>query len=107
MVRSIGQECRNSACSRLFPRAAALADGQQVAVERSETSGIRNIWIIDLVRGAESRETSGSVDNGTPIFSPDGQKIVFAADRSGAQGLYVKAASGLGAEQLLQRVVVP
>lgn len=40
-------------------------------------------------------------DNSSPIWSPDGAKIVFASLRNGKYGLYLTRASGCGAEELL------
>src|SRR5262249_59482353 len=36
-----------------------------------------------------------------PVFSPDGQQVLFVSDRSGMLDLYIKPANGVGEEKLL------
>jgi Tol biopolymer transport system component len=76
-------------------------DGQRLAVHRSDPAGNgTDVWLIDLLRGTNSRFTfeGGSL----PVWSPDGKTILFAASRKGSpQGIYQKAASGTGNEELL------
>jgi Tol biopolymer transport system component len=69
-----------------------------------------DIWIRDLARGANSRFTFAPGNAFCPLWSPKGDSIVYATDREGAEGLYVKATSGQGEEKLLLRdeaLVVP
>src|SRR5207302_1330633 len=47
------------------------------AVDRS--SGRSEIWIMDLKRGALSRTGGGAVEALAPIWSPDGNEIMFSA----------------------------
>ena len=62
-----------------------------------------DVWIYDFKRGTSSRLTVDPNGDGTPIWSPDGTKIVFGSNRqqTGAVDLYEKAASGTGEEKLL------
>ena len=65
-------------------------------------NGNNDIWIRDLARGVSSRFTFGvGANNGVPIWSPDGNTIVFRSDREGTLNLYEKAASGQGEEKIL------
>ena len=43
----------------------------------------------------------------TPVWSPDGSRIVWASNRDGDSNLYQKAASGAGEETLLLEVGLP
>ena len=45
-------------------------------------------------------DATGTQENRSPIFSPDGTRIVFASLRNGKWGLYLKGVSG-GREELL------
>jgi Tol biopolymer transport system component len=63
----------------------------------------RDLWITDLARNASTRLTSDPSDESFPVSSPDGRRIAFSADRGGVSDLYVKPASGVGAEQPLFR----
>ena len=46
-------------------------------------------------------------DNASPVWSPDGSRIAFAAQRNGKSGVYVKAADGTGMEEVLTESVIP
>ncbi len=60
----------------------------------------RDVWLIDIARGVESRLTFDSTDEGTPVWSPDGTRVAFWKAGTKA-GLHVKSASGIGAEEML------
>ncbi len=79
-------------------------DGKRVAISRTDPQ-TRNadIWVIDLARKSEIRLTSDPGIDGLPIWSPDGSRVVFESVR-GVRGLYRKAASGEGTEELLLKV---
>jgi Tol biopolymer transport system component len=83
-------------------------DGKRVAVHRHDGNG-GDVWLLDLARrGTMSRFTfDASQDNASPIWSPDGSRIVFGSLRNGKWGLYEKAAGGTGAEQLLVESDLP
>lgn len=42
-----------------------------------------NIWAFDLVRGVRSRITFNSATDGHPIWSPDGQKMIYTSLKGG------------------------
>jgi Tol biopolymer transport system component len=76
-------------------------DEKRVAVQRANVdTGIDDVWVVDLVRGATSRLTSGSTQKRSPVWSPDGSRIVFAS-YAGTTDLYQKNASGAGSDDLL------
>ncbi len=72
-------------------------DGKLVAFERENNMG-SDLWVLDLNRGVETRFTSDPSSNIAPIWSPGGDSIVFASNRSGVYNLYQKAANGSGRE---------
>ena len=79
-------------------------DGQHVAAGLLDADGRQSdVWIYDFARGTTSRLTFDQHGDGTPLWSPDGSRIVFGSNRagSGAIDLYEKAASGAGDEQVL------
>ncbi|NOT63555.1 MAG: hypothetical protein HOP19_25365, partial [Acidobacteria bacterium] len=81
-------------------------DGKSLVIQRREAQlQSRDIWIIDLARNLPTRLTSHPGLDDFPIWSPDGSRVVFQASRDGVLGLYQKAASGVGAEELLLKGV--
>jgi Tol biopolymer transport system component len=58
---------------------------------------------MDLVRGVPLRFTFNAAPEDDPAWSSDGKSIFFQSNRDGFVGLYQKAASGAGNEQLLAR----
>jgi Tol biopolymer transport system component len=77
-------------------------DGSRVAVERIDTHGARNIWLIDLSRGGRTRFTySKAASDGSPAWSPDGTRIGFSSNRAGAIDVYQRASNGAGEDELL------
>ena len=74
-------------------------DGKRFAVHLHEGEG-GDSWFFDS--GRMQRLTfSTAQDNSMPIWSRDGKKIAFGSKRNGKWGLYVKAADGTGAEELI------
>ena len=57
--------------------------------------------MIDVARDLATRLTTDPATEQLPIWSPRGDRVVFDAIRAGVRGLYQKAASGVGSEELL------
>ncbi len=77
-------------------------DGSRLAIT-IDASGGRDVWIYDLEREIPTRLTFDPGEDQYPVWTPDGQRIVFGSDRDGAaRNLYWKAADGTGqAERLM------
>ena len=77
-------------------------DEKNVAVSIADSKS-RNvdIWIYDIVRKVQTRFTFDPANDGFPVWSPDGSRIVFASSRKGKLDLYQRASSGAGSEELL------
>ena len=79
--------------------------GDRLAFDlRDARAGKNDVWIRDLARGVNSRFTFASGNAFAPLWSPQGDKIVFYSDRDGSPGLYEKLASGQGDEKLLAKI---
>ena len=77
-------------------------DGKRGAVTLLDPArGTRDIWILDAARDLLTRFTFDAADDWSPVWSSDGQRIVFASRRSGRLDLYEKPASGAASETLL------
>jgi serine/threonine protein kinase len=60
-------------------------DGSRLATTRLDpATGARDVWVMDLRRGVSSRLNS-SGNSSLPIWSPDGQRVLFASSRDGSQ----------------------
>ncbi len=76
-------------------------DGKRIAVHRHDGAG-GDVWLVDAAGGKTSRLTfDASQENASPIWSPDGSRIVFGSRRNGKWGLYQKLSNGTGSEELL------
>jgi Tol biopolymer transport system component len=82
-------------------------DDKAIIFDRPDAStSVPDIWKFDLVRGAPTRLTTDpNVDN-LPIWSFDGSHVVFGSVRNGGGkfDLYLKAATGVGQEELLVKM---
>jgi eukaryotic-like serine/threonine-protein kinase len=75
-------------------------NARQIVIDRT-LQGNRDIWLIDTERGGFQRLTSDDTQNFFPIWSHDGNRIVFCSTRKGSVGLYHKASNGTGNEEVL------
>jgi serine/threonine protein kinase len=106
-----GNEVPLPASSNDYQSLKISPDGTKVAVSMI-TSGNQDIWIWNLSRETMTRLTFDEADDLIPIWTPDGQRIVFVSTREGAfGGIYSKAADGTGEVELLcsaqDRLLVP
>ncbi len=94
-VSPLPAEPRNYEEPRVSP------DGQRIAVtvRRGPSS---DIYVYNVTKGSLTRLTFGSIEEETPIWSPDGTRVAFASARSQEKRVvYAKAADGGGPEELL------
>ncbi|HET6372276.1 MAG TPA: protein kinase [Candidatus Polarisedimenticolia bacterium] len=77
-------------------------DGSRLGVISSDAeSGNVDLWIYDLARNLRTRFTFEPSSEIITIWSPDGSRVAYCSTRNGHFDLYVKAASGVGSEELL------
>ena len=63
-----------------------------------------DVWVVDLQRRVASRATFTPQQNDeNPLWTPDGEQIIFASHRDGPSDVYRKSASGMGEENLVFR----
>jgi eukaryotic-like serine/threonine-protein kinase len=80
---------------------AVSPDGGRVAYQLTDAQGNQDIWVRNLARGSDTRLTFDPRSDSSPVWSPDGRNVVFAAARGGKVDLYEKSADGGGEERLL------
>jgi len=90
-----------------YESATISPDGTHAVIVRSTSPSESTLWLVDLTRASASPLTAGRGRNDTPAWSPDGKRIVFAADRDGAQDIFVKNIVDATPEQPLFRSDVP
>ena len=91
---SVGEPAPFVSSPRLSP------DGRLLAVAILDNALNKpDVWLYDLGRSVRTRLTSGPSENGAPLFSPDGSRIVFTTDRKHQGDLYTKTITGHGSEE--------
>ena len=64
-------------------------DGGRVLFDRAQPKiGSPDLWVLDLVRGGETRLTSDVTSEAYPVWLHDGRGVVFMADRGGPPRLF-------------------
>ncbi len=77
-------------------------DGKTAAVVVLDaTQGTQDIWLVDLERGLRTRFTFDKASDQYPVWSPDGESLVFASRRDGVRAMYRKSVGGTGDVELV------
>jgi Tol biopolymer transport system component/predicted Ser/Thr protein kinase len=76
-------------------------DDQLAVAEVDAQTHRPDLRVLDLARGAKLRITYDAATDASPVWSPDGQQIVFRSNRSGTHDLFQRAANGAGQHTLL------
>jgi eukaryotic-like serine/threonine-protein kinase len=84
-----------------FQDAHISPDGKKVSAARADAAGHLEIYTYDLVRGTKSQFSFSQSRDDDPIWSPDGNTIVFDSARNGKIDLYTRPANGSRQEELL------
>ena len=75
------------------------ADGAHVVTSGLDsTRNTRDLWTIDIKRNLRTRFTFDAADEMSPVWSADGRDVFFGSRRRGRLDIYMKPASGAGAE---------
>ena len=73
-----------------------------MAVEITNASGQIDLWVVDVARGVASRVTSDPGDERDPVWSPNGQELVFNTTTGGGNLFRKELATGASASPLLE-----
>ena len=92
------EEFLNVAAARYW-RPRLSPNGTRVAAEIVGDDGTSAIWVADATRGSLSRVTAGEASS--PVWTADGQDVVFASQADGEPGFFRQSADGTGAVERL------
>ena len=81
---------------------AASPDGRRLAVSRRDPARGQNadIWVVDFASSIASRVTSDRTDELSPVWYPDGDRLVYVTEHAGFYDISMRSTSG-GAERLV------
>jgi Tol biopolymer transport system component len=78
-------------------------DGKHLAVMATDPSGAgSSVWILDAASGAPSRLTDISEFAGFPVWSPNGNEVLFSLGDVQAMGLQLQPLNGRSSESVLK-----
>ncbi len=95
----------------LVPQHASLSpDGQFVVYDAPQVGSAtgRGVFIIRTDGSDDRRLVEGAANNASPVWTPDGRRVLFASDRSGTMDVWsvdVERGVAQGAPQLVHRSV--
>ena len=75
-------------------------DGRRAVAKDAPYNVAGDLWMLDLASGRRTRFTFNKNVYSPAVWSPDGTRLAYSAGRLG-DTIYVKAASGVGEEQVL------
>ena len=90
-----GRETTVNAPLRAYWTIKLSPSGQEVAYSDGD------VWMLDFARNSSTRLTLDPGMELLPLWTPDGRRIIYSADRSGAMNLYQRNADGSGSIQQL------
>jgi Tol biopolymer transport system component len=93
-IAKVGEPIPNGLNPSLSP------DGRRVALHAEVDANV-DIWLLEAGRGLANRFTTDPTVEAFPIWSPDGNLIVFNSIRAGGNDLYQKPVDGSAPETLL------
>jgi Tol biopolymer transport system component len=90
-----GVTANNSAEVSLSP------DGTRATAVITGSNAQPDVWIFDVARGTRMRLTIDPAGANAPVWSPDGNTILYRSTRNQQSALYKRRADGAGAEELV------
>jgi eukaryotic-like serine/threonine-protein kinase len=85
-----------------YDHVALSPDGSTAAVVMlDQASGTRDIWLVDVGSGLKTRFTFDPANDAYPVWSPDGEVLIFASRRNGTRAIYRKTVGGTGEVELV------
>ncbi len=85
--------------SRAYAEGNLSPDGQKLAMTIRAAND--DIWVYQLNRGTLTRITFGGGNSGLPVWTPDGNRVVYVSERGKFFKLFSKPWDGSGVEEML------
>ena len=84
-----------------YQGAALAPDGRSAMVVRQDSPAQSNLWMVDLQSAVPTRFTFGQTLDNSPLFWPDGSRLVYPSNPKGRFDLYVKGVTSATPESAL------
>ncbi|HEX2463007.1 MAG TPA: protein kinase [Thermoanaerobaculia bacterium] len=95
-----GQESEISLPRGSYRSPSVSPDGTRIALALAEGGRNADIWTFDLDGGSPTRVTTRG-ENMSPVWTPDGEWLLFWSERDGIRTVYRKRSDGTGEEEKL------
>ena len=79
----------------------SLSPTGATAAFRQMTTNNSDVWMMDLARAVPSRFTFSPAADQYPVWSPNGDRVVFTSVRSGNGDIYIRPSNGVAPDELL------
>lgn len=95
-IAPLGESAQHDDPIRISP------DGTQLVTAVFDPRvGTPDLWIYDVKRGVRTRFTTDPAADNSPVWSPDGSRVVFSSSRRGHIDLFIKSVGGSKPEEPL------
>ena len=94
-----GRETPIAAPPRVYTYPRVSPDGGRVVTRAADQED--DLWLWDVTRLTLTRLTFNPGGDSYPVWTPDGQRLIFSSQREGSQNLFWQAADGTGAVERL------
>jgi len=84
---------------RNYETALISPDGRRAVVQIRE--GVTSFWMYDLARNSLTPIGGSTGSSQSPLWTPDGTRIIYRGTRKGLRNIYSRAADGSGEEEVL------
>jgi serine/threonine-protein kinase len=100
LVDRAGREEPLNGPPRAYQSVSISPDGTRIALEVLG-SGLEDLWLYDVRGQSASQLTFDAADDLWPVWTPDGERVLFLSQRGGPYGLFSKRADGTGQPEQL------
>ncbi len=96
-----GKQLGSVAAPADYEDARLSPDEKRFAGIRLDETGAGDIWLLELSHGITSRLTVDPGYEWRPVWSPDGNRIIFSSNRKGPMDLYLREVRSVAPERVL------